>query len=59
MLRFYKRPHTPSSFQKELGALHSKVLSKHLHYTTFPLFLAANEACNISSKYWLPNKSAK
>ena len=51
MLRFYKRPHTPSSFQKELGALHSKVLSKHLYYTTFPLFLAANEACNISSKY--------
>ena len=35
-----------------------KRLSKHPLFATFPLFSKVSEVCNISSKCWLPNKSA-
>ena len=49
------------SFQKNRknGALHGKGLSKYALFITFSLFLAISGMCNISNKYWLPNKPAK
>ena len=49
----------PPSLRKKVGNLHSKRSPKHPLFTTFSLFLTVNEVCNISNKYWLPNKSAK
>ena len=34
------------------------VFSKDPIFTTFSVFLKVSEVCNISSKYWLPNKLA-
>ena len=45
-------------FGKKIGALHRKRFSKHPLFTTFSIFLKVSEVCNISSKWWLPNKSA-
>ena len=48
----------PSFVSKKIGALHCKSFSKHPLFTLFSLFLTVSEVCNISNKYWLPNKSA-
>ena len=48
----------PSSISKKNGALHHKCFLKHPLFTTFSLFLKVSEVCNVSSKCWLPNKSA-
>ena len=45
-------------WKKKIGALHRKHFSKPPLFTMFLLFLKVSEACNISSKYWFPNKSA-
>ena len=39
----------PSFILKKIGTLHHKGFSKHL-FTTFSLFLAVTEVCNISNK---------
>ena len=44
-------------FGKKIGALHRKDFSKHPLFTTFSLFLKANEVWNISNKCWFPNNS--
>ena len=44
----------PSFISKKIGALHRE----HPLLTLFSLFLSVSEVCNISNKYWLPNKSA-
>ena len=33
--------------------------SKHPFFTTLSLFLTKTEVCDVSNKYWLPNKSFK
>ena len=48
----------PSFISKKIGTLHREHFSKHPHFTLFSLFLTVSEVCNISNKYWLPNKSA-
>ena len=54
----HKRLYIPPSFRKKNCALQRKRFSKHLLFATFYLFLKVGEVCNISSKCWLPNKSA-
>ena len=57
---FYKRDFISlRHFEKKIGALHRKSFSKHPLFTTFSLFLKMSDVCNISSKCWLHNKSAK
>ena len=45
-------------YRKKIGGLHREHFSKHPYFTPFSLFLTVSEVCNISNKYWLPNKSA-
>ena len=55
---FHTRDLYLSFISKKIGTLHRKSFSKHPLFTTFLLFLKVSEVCNISSKCWLPNKSA-
>ena len=55
---FYTRHFISLRHFEKNGALHCKLFSKHPLFTTFSLFLKVSEVCNISSKCWLPNKSA-
>ena len=45
-------------FEKNIGALHRKYFSENRLFTSFSPFLTVREVCNISNKYWIPNKSA-
>ena len=42
-------------FEKNIGALHRKYFSENRLFTSFS---TVREVCNISNKYWIPNKSA-
>ena len=48
----------PSFISKKTGAPHRKHFLKHPLFDIFSPFLTLSEVCNISKKYWLPNKSA-
>ena len=41
-------------FEKKLALYIANIFAKHPYFTT----LTVSEVCNISNKYWLPNKSA-
>ena len=54
----HERLYISTSSRKKLCALHCKSFSKQPLFTSFSLILKVREVCNISSKCWLPNKSA-
>ena len=56
---FYTRDFISLLHFRKVGTLHHKRFSKHPLFTVFSRFWTVSEACNISNKYWLLNKSPR